>query len=61
MGNRPVTIELERDEGELLLMALSLARNSPEMHREHDLDAIFESVRRQVRGDAHGPNGVDEP
>lgn len=58
MSNRSVTIELDRDEAELLLMAVSLVRNSPEMQR-YNLDAVLESVSRQARGDGGESNGTE--
>ncbi|WP_247730599.1 hypothetical protein [Halovivax limisalsi] len=47
MNTEPVSIELARTDLHLLLMALSLARNSPEFARSGDLDELIETIREQ--------------
>ncbi len=49
MNDELVTVELRRTEVELLVMALSLARNSPEFAEAGDVDSIIESIRSQSR------------
>lgn len=47
MDSEPVRLELAREDLELVLMALSLARNSPEFARTGDLDTVIETIREQ--------------